>query len=129
MTALLLATLTACGGTEAHADPQACKKALYDQNRDSVAAGDDATPSKKPAACDGIDDKTLQRLAGEAIREYLASDDAQQAVDDAVEGAIDDAPWEDVTPTPAASDLGKEFNDAKRKLDDLTKETGDAATP
>ncbi|MFJ4539845.1 hypothetical protein ACIP39_28335 [Streptomyces tibetensis] len=129
MTALLLATLTACGGTEAEADPQVCKKALYDQYRDSVAAGDNAPESKKPAACDGVDDKTLQRLAGEAIKEYLASDDAEKPVDDAVEGALDDVPWEDVMPTPDASDLGKEFDDAKKKLDDLMKETGDAQTP
>ncbi|MEU5396437.1 hypothetical protein [Streptomyces tibetensis] len=129
VTALLLATLTACGGTEAKADPQACKKALYDQYRDTVAAGDDAPASKQPEACDGVDDKTLQRLAGEAIKEYLASDDAEKAVDDVVEGAIDDAPWEDVIPTPDASDLGKEFDDAKKKLDDLMRETNGAAAP
>lgn len=129
VTALLIATLAACGGTEAKADPQACKKALYDQYRDTVAAGDDAPESKKPAACDGVDGTTLQRLAGEAIKEYLASDDAEKAIDDAVEGAIDDVPWEDVVPTPDASDLGKEFDDAKKKLDDLMKETDDAQTP
>ncbi|MEU7723203.1 hypothetical protein [Streptomyces tibetensis] len=127
--ALLLATLTACGGTEAKADPQDCRKALYDQYRDTVAAGDDTPESKRPAACDGVDDKALQRLAGEAIKEYLASDDAEKAVDDAVEGAIDDAPWEEVMPTPDASDLGKEFDDAKKKLDDLMKETSDATAP
>lgn len=33
--AVLLATLTACGGSHTKADPQACKKALYDQYRDT----------------------------------------------------------------------------------------------
>jgi hypothetical protein len=127
--ALLLATLTACGGNEVHADPPACKKALYDQYRDTVAAGDDAPESRRPAACDGVDDKTLQRLTGEAIKEYLASDDAERAVDDAVEGAVDDAPWEEVMPSPDTSDLGKEFDDAQKKLDDLLKGTADAQTP
>ncbi|MER7479098.1 hypothetical protein ABTX60_15865 [Streptomyces sp. NPDC126510] len=129
MTTLLLITLTACGGTEAKADPQACEKGLFEQYRDTVAAGGDAPESKKPAACDGVDDKTLERLAGQAIKEYLASDDAEKVVDDVVEDAIDDVPWEEVKPTPDVSDLGKEFDDARKKLDDLMKETDGARTP
>ncbi|MEV3970310.1 hypothetical protein AB0K68_19515 [Streptomyces sp. NPDC050698] len=101
--ALLLAALTACAGTEAEADAQACKKAVYEQYRDTVAAGDDTPRTQKPSECAGIDDRTLKRLAGEAIKEYLASEDAEKALDDAMRDAIDDAPFEEVLPTPGPS--------------------------
>lgn len=113
--ALLLASLTACEGSDVNANPQACKKALYEQYRDTVANGDNAPTSENPTACNGVDDATLKSLAGEAVKEYLASDDAEKVIDDAVADAIDDAPFEDVTPAPEAS-LNQEFADPQQEL-------------
>jgi hypothetical protein len=129
VTALLLAALTACGGTEAEADPQDCRRAMYEQYRDTVKAGDDAPLAKEPTECAGLDDNTVKRLAGEAIRDYLAGEDAEKAVDDAVEDAIEDLPLEEVMPTPEASDLGLEFDDVQDELDRLTEGSEDARTP
>ena len=40
---------------------------------------------QRPAACNGVDDKTLERIAGELI-----TDHADQAVDDALQSAAPD---------------------------------------
>lgn len=84
LTAGLLLALTGCSTTEA--DPAACKAAMdaaYDQGKQQET---------RPAACDGVDDKTLQRIAGELITEH-----AGEAVDDAIESAAPDAPTDPVS--------------------------------
>ncbi|MFE5090617.1 hypothetical protein ACFRCI_09475 [Streptomyces sp. NPDC056638] len=83
----LLATLTACGSSDNKADPAACKTAMAKAFDDAMAAGDKAEQSKRPAACAGVDDKTVQRIAGELI-----SEQASQATENATEStAPDDA--------------------------------------
>lgn len=68
----LSAALTACSGSDSpKADPAACKAALTAQFKKAAAAGDKATPGDRPAACDGIDDKTAQKLATEVLTEQV----------------------------------------------------------
>jgi hypothetical protein len=80
----LLATLTGCS-SDTKADPAACKTALSKNLDKAIAAGDKAEQSKRPPACDGVDNETLQRIAGE-----LASEKAGKAVEDAIESAAPD---------------------------------------
>jgi hypothetical protein len=84
-TGLLLATLTACGSSDTKADTAACKTAMAKQLSDAIGAGDKAEQGKRPAACNGVDEKTLQRLAGEVTTEQ-----AGKAVGDALESAAPD---------------------------------------
>ncbi|MFE2302176.1 hypothetical protein ACFXAW_28765 [Streptomyces sp. NPDC059445] len=70
---VLAAALTACGGSgAANADPTACKAALTAEFKKGAAAGDQATPADRPTACDGLDDKTVQRLATEVLNEQIS---------------------------------------------------------
>ncbi|WP_328891891.1 hypothetical protein [Streptomyces sp. NBC_00316] len=67
MTAAALLALTGCG---AKADAAACKAAMAKAFGEAIAAGDTANSVKKsesPAACDGVDDETVQRFAAELI--------------------------------------------------------------
>lgn len=73
----LLLTLTSCSSTEA--DPAACKAAM------DAAYNKGDQQDQRPAACNGVDDKTLERIAGELI-----TDHAGQAVDDALQSAAPD---------------------------------------
>lgn len=76
----LTATLTACStGSGTKADPVACKAAMGKQLKDAVAAGDKATPGTRPADCEGVDDKTLQKFASD-----LMSDQVNKAVESAL---------------------------------------------
>ncbi|MET7651549.1 hypothetical protein [Streptomyces sp. NPDC005486] len=96
--ALLLAALTACGSDNAKADPQACKTAMAKQLEQGVAAADSTSPqptSSRPAACAGVDDATLKRLVGEVTTEWLDSDQADKAAEDALKS---------VTPVPVPTD-------------------------
>ncbi|MFD5033634.1 hypothetical protein ACFWM0_24985 [Streptomyces sp. NPDC058405] len=90
-TALLLATLTACGGSSTTADPAACKTAMAKQFEDAIAAGDQAEQSDRPAACEGLDDKTVQRLVGEVTAEQL------EGIGDGLDDALNEL---GETPTP-----------------------------
>ncbi|SEF07239.1 hypothetical protein [Streptomyces sp. Ag109_O5-10] len=68
----LTAALTACSsGTDAEADPAACKAAMVKDFKKAAAQGDKATPADRPTACDGLDDKTVQKLATEVISEQV----------------------------------------------------------
>ena len=95
---LLLTALTACGSNDKAADAPARKKAMVEQYRDTVAKGDDTPESRRPKACADVDDATLTRIKGEAIKEYLESDDAEKAIDEAVKDGLDDVPFTEVTP-------------------------------
>ncbi|MFI2351579.1 hypothetical protein ACH492_32110 [Streptomyces sp. NPDC019443] len=64
--ALLLATITACSGSSA--DPDACKADLLQQPKEPTET---VKEGKRPAACEGLDDKTVERLTGEATTEWL----------------------------------------------------------
>ncbi|MFJ5893776.1 hypothetical protein [Streptomyces californicus] len=74
-----LLALTACSSDE-KPDAAACKTAMAKQLYQAIADGDQAEESSRPAACNGVDDKTLQRIAGE-----LTTEKAGDAVEDAVE--------------------------------------------
>lgn len=52
----------------------------------AIVAGNEPKKSKSPAACDGVDNETLQRFAAELI-----SDRAGKAAEDAIESAAPDA--------------------------------------
>ena len=80
----LLLALTACSSSgNTKADPAACKAAMGKDLAAAIAAGDEAEQSKRPAACNGIDDKTAQRIAGELIAEQLGktTDDATSSAE------------------------------------------------
>lgn len=87
-TAGILLALTSCSSDTA--DPGACKAAMAKQLDKAVDAGDQAKPGTRPAACDGVDDKTLQRLAGEA-----ATEQAGKTVDEPLDAST--------TPEPASA--------------------------
>ncbi|MFI8297299.1 hypothetical protein ACIGCZ_15300 [Streptomyces nigra] len=92
-TALLaLAALTGCS-SNTEADPAACKAAMEEQFAEALASGKEGT---RPDACEGIDDKTLQQLAGEVIGDQT-SKELEKSLDD-IEASID-AGLEDVDTT------------------------------
>lgn len=64
------------GGDATIADPAACKAALADNYRKAVAAGGKGPEEKRPAACVGLDAKTLETITGQVIGEYLDSSQA-----------------------------------------------------
>ncbi|MGW9595400.1 hypothetical protein ACWHLZ_34515 [Streptomyces chartreusis] len=80
---LALAALTGCN-SEAKADPTACKAAMEKQFAEALASGKEGT---RPDACDGIDDKTLQKLAGEVVGDQ-ATDELEKSLRD-IEASID----------------------------------------
>lgn len=68
----LTAALTGCSsGSDTSADPASCKAAMRKQFQDAVAAGDKATPGTRPSACVGVDNKTLEKYAGDLMTEQL----------------------------------------------------------
>lgn len=68
----LTAALTACSsGSDSTADPAACKAAMTKQFKNAIAAGDKATPGTRPDACNGVDDKTVQKYAAEIMQKEI----------------------------------------------------------
>lgn len=63
---LALLALTACSSGEPNV--AACKAAMHKQYDAAIATGEQG---KRPNDCQGVDDKTLERLAGEVITEQL----------------------------------------------------------
>ncbi|WP_405769283.1 hypothetical protein OG539_32770 [Actinacidiphila glaucinigra] len=83
--ALLLAPLTAaCSSSEPNT--AACKTAMAKQLDDAVKAGDKAETGTRPAACEGVDAKTLERITGE-----LLEDQVGKAVEDGLSSALPSA--------------------------------------
>ncbi|MFF4752665.1 hypothetical protein ACWD5R_11385 [Streptomyces sp. NPDC002514] len=75
----LTAALTACSSSEkVKADPAACKAALEKQ---IVKAPDPDMDIRRPAACKGIDDDTMQEYAQGIIGRHM-NDDLNKAIDD-----------------------------------------------
>ncbi|MFD9651755.1 hypothetical protein [Streptomyces mirabilis] len=66
---LLLAPLTACSSGGDKADPAACKAAMAKQFKD--AAKGSAAENERPAACNGVDDKTVQKYVGEIMESEI----------------------------------------------------------
>ena len=65
--AAALLALTACSSDNG-ADVAACKKAMEKQLEDAILTGKEGS---RPAACLGIDDATLRRLAAEVMSEGM----------------------------------------------------------
>lgn len=73
---LALAALTGCS-SDATADPAACKAAMEKQFEDAMASGKEGN---RPAECEGIDDKTLQKFVGEIASDQI-SDELEKSLD------------------------------------------------
>lgn len=104
----LAAGVTACSGTsDTEASTAACKEALAKQLHEASQSG---KKGSRPAACTGIDTKTLENLVGEVTEEWMDSDDADKVVNDALEDAFGDGiPVPDVTePQPTAAGISDE---------------------
>ena len=105
-TLLTLTALTAgCSGDNGTlASPAACKKALATQLQEAM---DSDKKGSRPAACEGLDAKTLEDLAGEVTAEWLETDGADKAVTDAMRDAFGDGiPVPEVTePEPATAEI------------------------
>jgi hypothetical protein len=83
----LTAALTACSSSSgSNADPAACKSAMTKQFTEGIAKGTAAPTGTRPAACDGVDDKTLQKYAGDLMTEQLG-----EAIESALPSATDTA--------------------------------------
>lgn len=97
----LAAATAACGSdTDPEAGPTACREALAEQLRDATTDGE---KGGRPAACEGLDTKTLQDLVGEVTTEWLASDDADKAATDALQDAFGDGiPVSEITESQEA---------------------------
>ncbi|WP_330348154.1 hypothetical protein [Streptomyces sp. NBC_00582] len=120
-----LTVLTGCSsaGSSGKADTAACKAAMAKQLGDGMASAfaNTASPlptAARPAACAGVDDATAQRLAGEVTKEWLASDQADQAAEDALKS---------VDPVPVPTDTGLQLTDDCRDWikTELLDSTGD----
>jgi hypothetical protein len=61
--------LTGCGGSGP--SETACKQAMQASLATALAQGQSATPAGKPAACNGLSDATLAKLAAEVINSAL----------------------------------------------------------
>ncbi|MFR0358631.1 hypothetical protein [Streptomyces sediminimaris] len=82
--ALLTAPLlTACSSNTAPvADPAACKAAMSKRLKDGIDAGNKATPGTRPPQCHGVASKTIQRFAGELIRDQFRKIDTSNLTPD-----------------------------------------------
>lgn len=100
----LAATTTACSGnsdSSTEASPTACKEVLAKQLDDAIQ---DGKKGGRPAACEGIDSQTLERLVGEVTTEWLDSGDADKAFTDALDSAFGDGiPVPEITETEAGT--------------------------
>lgn len=83
---VLALTLAGCGSEP---DVAACKNAMHKQYSEAKATGAEGT---RPAACEGVDDKTLERLVGEVLQEQLNADQLEQDLKDLeqeIDGTLD----------------------------------------
>jgi hypothetical protein len=112
------ALLTRDDGT---ASAAACKAALADNYRKVMAAGGKGPEQERPAACVGLDAKTLEKITGEVIGEYLGSEQAKKDLGEAFEDGMASA-----MATPSASSsvspecrewIGKELLDDSSSID------------
>ncbi|MGW3742144.1 hypothetical protein ACWD62_16320 [Streptomyces sp. NPDC005146] len=104
---LLLATLTGCS-SDSKADPAACKTAMSKAFDDTIAAGNKSKKSERAAACDGVDDETVQRIAAELISER-----AGKAAEDTLESAAPEATPESAAPEATPESAAPEATTVK----------------
>lgn len=113
---LALAALTGCSDNDAKAEPTACKSAMRKQLQDGIAAGDKATPGTRPVECLGVDDKTVQKIAGDLMAEEIG-----KAVDSAM-------PTPEVT-LPDADGIQASLDAIESELDAAMSEAGMTPSP
>jgi hypothetical protein len=106
---------------DSSASPAACKTVLADNYRKVMADGGKGPEQKQPPECVGLDTKTLKRITGEVISEYLDSEQAKKDLGKAFEDGMASA-----LPTPSASAsvspecrewIGKELLDGSSSVD------------
>ena len=85
---------------DSSASPAACKRVLAANYQKAVADGGKGPDQKKPAACAGLDTKTLKKITGEVLSEYLASEQAEKDLGKAFEDGVASAM---ATPSASAS--------------------------
>jgi len=78
-------------------DPAACKTALAHNYRKAMTDGAKGPEQPRPAECRGLDTKTLKKITGEVIGEYLDSDQADKDLGKAFEDGVKSA-----LPTPSS---------------------------
>lgn len=69
--AVLLAAACTSKSAGAASGSAACEQALIAGYGSAILTGPSATPGGKPAACAGLDDATLNRLAEQAVKTVL----------------------------------------------------------
>ncbi|MDH6610266.1 hypothetical protein M2164_005901 [Streptomyces sp. SAI-208] len=113
------ALLTKDDGTSA--SPAACKRVLTEGYRKAMANGGKGPEQKRPPECAGLDTKTLERITGEVISEYLASDQAKDDLGKAVEDGMRSAfptPSESAGVSPECREwMAKELQDGSSSID------------
>lgn len=82
------------------ASPAACKTVLADNYRKVMADGGKGPEQKQPPECVGLDTKTLKKITGEVISEYLDSEQAKKDLGKAFEDGVASAM---ATPSASAS--------------------------
>ena len=67
MAAVLTGGLAGCGGSGSGLDVAACKAAMK-KDCATALSNPSTPPATRPAACKGVDNKTLKRLVGEIMQ-------------------------------------------------------------
>ncbi|MEU9335793.1 hypothetical protein AB0D49_21850 [Streptomyces sp. NPDC048290] len=104
----LAALAVSCGGDEPVASAESCKTALREQLSAATATDEEGSA---PAECDGLDEKTQERVAREVTKEWLESDEADKIAEEAAkeaEEALADSPEPSLPPSPTATGLTEE---------------------
>ncbi|MET9735693.1 hypothetical protein ABZZ79_35225 [Streptomyces sp. NPDC006458] len=121
---LLLMAVTACGsgsgeGAAAVGDEAACRAALSRQAKEFAQAGGPPADAEDPAACAGLDDRTLKRVHNEIIGEVVGSDEFREQVEDSlgdpVEGGLPEPT--DVIGTPGLDGREDELGELQDEMD------------
>jgi hypothetical protein len=86
-----IARLTHHNGSGPVADRSACKAALAANYRKAMAGGGKGPTASEPPACVGLDQKTLERITGEVVDEYLNSDQAKKDLGKAFKDGMESA--------------------------------------
>lgn len=83
-----VAHLAHSGDSGLAANRAGCKAALAVNYRKAMANGGKGPTASEPPACVGLDTKTLERITGEVVDEYLKSDQAKKDLGKAFEDGM-----------------------------------------